>query len=525
MTNHKLFKLSPIIFLLFLNLYLISLCLDDAPILLIGFKTKSLREEEDPDDYTEDYWYYDEDGNPIRREIPIYNTSTFLDEWFYNGIYYTATIGGKQLNTYINLKNSKFSLQKCNKNKYYSLINNHYKPSDSSTFSQIENNIGNDLFNFIGDTSNYSKIINIGKKKGEGLNFYFNKDNEDTLCGELGLNIEKDFDKTNIISQLKEKNYIQKYVWTLLYQTEESGIIILGNEPHFYNNQTFLMSQYSSVYAIPNQSSKTGWSFKFDDIFFYNNNKDKISLSQNKVDFSVDKGIIIGTDEYKKKIDELFFNNLFNKKICYTETRTFKDEENKTEEKYYIYYCSSTLFTSKNEDSPSNDTFFNSFPTLNLYFQQINMTFTLDKNDLFIKKFDRIYFLVIFKKSDTENNMWDFGEPFFYKTKNNPYIFDQDAKKFGFYNFNLPKIPNDEYMKSTNQKDLNNGNSNNALIYIIIIIVVIILVALAYYLGKKFNEIRKKRANELNDDFDYTSGKPINNDNRNQDENVGNLGI
>lgn len=274
------------------------------------------------------------------------------------------------------------------------------------------------------------------------------------------------------------------------------------------------MSQYSSVYAIPNQSSKTGWSFKFDDIFFYNNNKDKISFSQNKVDFSVDKGIIIGTDEYKKKIDELFFNNLFNKKICYTETRTFKDEENKTEEKYYIYYCSSSQFTGSSKDS-----FFNSFPTLNLYFKQINMTFTLDKNDLFIKKFDRIYFLVIFKKSDTENNMWDFGEPFFYKTKNNPYIFDQDAKKFGFYNFNLPKIPNDEYMKSTNQKDLNNGNSNNALIYIIIILVVIILVALAYYFGKKFNEIRKKRANELNDDnYEYFSKD-------NKDENDLNIGV
>lgn len=55
----------------------------------------------------------------------------------------------------------------------------------------------------------------------------------------------------------------------------------------------------------------------------------------------------------------------------------------------------------------------------------------------FVEKFDRIYFLVIFRKSDNESNIWELGEPFFFKTTNNPIIFDQGSKKIGFYNLNL----------------------------------------------------------------------------------------
>ena len=156
------------------------------------------------------------------------------------------------------------------------------------------------------------------------------------------------------------------------------------------------------------------------------------------------------------------------------------------------------------------------------------MTFTLDKHDLFIEKIDRIYFLVIFKKSNTENNMWELGEPFFYKTRYNPIVFNEDAKAIGFYNSALPKIPNEEYIKNQNNKKenySNNSSSGNIWLYIGIGVGIIILVALAYYLGKVLNDKRKKRANELNDEFDYVSGRPINSNEGNQEEKVGNLGI
>ena len=207
MPNKKLLKFPPTIILIFISLYLISFCLDDAPILLMEFKTKSLRDKDDPEDYIEEYSFYDEDGNLIKRETSVYNATVFLNKWFYNGIYHTISIGGKDLNSYINLRDAKFFIGKCHKNKIYSLLSNHYKPFESLTFSQIEDNIGNDLLNFISDTSNYNKRSNIGEKKGEGINFYYNEINETSLCGELGLNLNLGFDKTNLISQLKSKNY------------------------------------------------------------------------------------------------------------------------------------------------------------------------------------------------------------------------------------------------------------------------------------------------------------------------------
>ena len=153
------------------------------------------------------------------------------------------------------------------------------------------------------------------------------------------------------------------------------------------------------------------------------------------------------------------------------------------------------------------------------------MTFTLDKHDLFVEKFDRIYFLVIFKKSDIENNIWELGEPFFYKTRNNPIIFDQDDKKIGFYNLNLPKISNEEYNNNNKKSKEEEKSSNNIILYLGIGIGTIILFVLAFYLGKFFNGKRKKRANELTDDFDYSSDKPFNSNETNKEENGGNLGI
>jgi hypothetical protein len=77
---------------------------------------------------------------------------------------------------------------------------------------------------------------------------------------------------------------------------------VVGTEPHFYNNESFHMSQFCKIKAIPNQSPETAWSFKMDEVRTYDSNKNKVNLSQNKVDFLIDRGLIIGTDEYKKKL-------------------------------------------------------------------------------------------------------------------------------------------------------------------------------------------------------------------------------
>ena len=501
------------------------LSLEDSSILLIPFKGKSLQKEEDPDDYTEPHWMED-DEYPYAPQRNVYNSSTFITQWFYNGMYTLSTIGSKQIESYINIENTKLSIEKCNINRAYSKSTfsqtSYYKPLSSETFSKTEKKIGNDIFTFIGDFS-YKTVIKIGETKGNGLDFHFkDNDNDFAICGNIGLNFIN-LDKTNLIFQLKKKGHINKYMWTLKYQTEEDGIIILGTEPHFYQSDSFFMSQYCKIKAIQNQSPETAWSFKMDEVRTYDKNNNKIHLSQNKVDFLIDRGLIIGTDEYKKVIDELIFNDLINLKICFCETNKFHDEEKGTNNEYYIYYCNKDSFMGNKYTV--DKTYYNTFPSLEFYSKETQMTFTLNKDYLFHEIYDRSYFLVVFKKSKTENNIWKLGEPFF---SHYQFTFDQEQKTVGFYNLNLERISNSDYLdkiKKQNKQNFEKNSSGNMSIFVIIIVIVILLIILsigiAFILGKKCNGNRKKRANELNDDdFDYSSQNKLNSNNSTTEDNL-----
>ena len=134
-------------------------------------------------------------------------------------------------------------------------------------------------------------------------------DNDYAICGNFGLNLDIS-EKTNLIVQLKKKNYINKYIWTLRYQTEEDGLITLGTEPHFYDKENFNYENYCTMKAIPNQSPETVWSFEMDKVIIDHKNKStEYTLTETKVDFLIDRGLIIGTDEYKKKLMKYFSTN------------------------------------------------------------------------------------------------------------------------------------------------------------------------------------------------------------------------
>ena len=514
--------------ILLVSLLSISLCLEESSILLLPFKTKGLQKEEDEEEWSEPYQSDDEDW-PYDPSTLVFNSSQFINKWFYNGLNVEAKINKYSIQSYLNLENSKMSIEKCNLQKVMTPNRGdfYYKPINSDTFEQKEVNLGNDVFNFYGDLG-YKKNIQIGEK-GNGLNFYFKENNEERdLCLNFGLNMDKILDKTNLINQLKKKNYINDYLWTLKYLVEEDGIIILGTKPHFYQNDTYLMSQYCEMKAIPNQSPETAWSFKIDEIRIKPKDSDDLILSDKKVDFLPDRGLIIGTNEYKKKIDELVFNDLIQKGICFCEENKFSEIEKGTNDIYYIYYCDRKKFIGNKYTIQKS--YFNSFPSLEFYIKEINMTFNLVNDHLFHEIYNRSYFLVIFKKSDNTDNIWKLGEPFFSHFQ---FTFDQDKKMVSFYNPVMPKISNEDYLKQIRDKNKNNDGDKTTLIIIIIasILTIIIFSVGGYFIGKKLNEIRKRRANELKDDFDYTASeningaKPEDNNNTEQEEGKDVLGI
>ena len=271
--------------------------------------------------------------------------------------------------------------------------------------------------------------------------------------------------------------------------------------------------------ALQNQSPETAWSFKMNEARIQPKRSNKIVLSETKVDFLPDRGLIIGTDEYKRKLDEIAFNDLINKKICFREEASFNNVEKKTNEIYYVYYCNSNNFIG-NKYTLDN-TYYNTFPSLEFYVKESNMTFTLTKDHLFHVIYERAYFLVVFKKNGN-NNIWKLGEPFFMHYQ---FTFDQERKIVSFYNPVMPRIKNDDYLRQIEDQNqiINAAGNKKTIIYIIVIsiILIVILGTLGYFLGKKLNENRKKRANELKDeDFEYSTSDSINSVENTQEKDI-----
>ena len=220
------FKIS---FILLFYIFSVSFCLEQSSILLFPFKTKSLQKEEE-EDWVEPY-QTENDGENEWTYAPVnlvLNSSQFINKWFYNGMYIMSNINKKTIETYVNMENSKLSIEPCDNNRIYreTRDKSYYKPLNSDTYTQKENDIGNDIFTVVGDLQ-YKTNVQIGEK-GNGLNFYFNeKDNDKDLCGNFGFNIDTTLDKTNLVNQLKKKGYINEYTWTLKYLLEDDGVIVI----------------------------------------------------------------------------------------------------------------------------------------------------------------------------------------------------------------------------------------------------------------------------------------------------------
>ena len=154
---------------------------------------------------------------------------------------------------------------------------------------------------------------------------------------------------------------------------------------------------------------------------------------------------------------------------------------------YDIYIC--------NKDIESK---FYLFPELIFYKQNHNFNFKFNYEDLFMIKNNKYYFKVIFI-GGLKN--WRFGLPFFLKYQ---LVFNQDTKQIGFYTDCITK----EEDKS----------KINIWIWIVIPIAVLGIVVATVFISKKLfgNNNRRKKANELDDEFDYETDDKIKKDNENK---------
>lgn len=338
------------------------------------------------------------------------------------------------------------------------------------------------------------------------------KNNNEKLCAILGIgspqNIKKELqDMGSFINYLKKRNVIDDYSWTIKFHTRSEGRLIIGGLPHTYEQNTkyYNEGKYKRMTTYSPNDIDHPWSFHFKEITFINSNNETIYVGKwIKMILVPNIGFIIGENKYKNLILENYFKGLIVRNICVLEktniTKYTKDEIFfGTSGIYEIFHCDKDLNKEKLV-----------FPKLSFVIPDLDYIFNFTFNNLFEEIDERYYFLVIFPEDTRQAayNVWYLGLPFYYDNK---FIFNYDSKTIGIYDQNMKEKSDDdnkkkdeENNKETSESTENNSKSNVWRI-IIEIIVGILLVVIAFYIGKKINEHRKKRANELTDNYDYTA--------------------
>ena len=279
-------------------------------------------------------------------------------------------------------------------------------------------------------------------------------------------------ENTNIISQLKNYDFISSDVFMIKYEDEkkENGKIIIGGKPHEYDpwhyNEKYFVSYYTNRGEM-----YSNWGITFQDIQFNDKNYTSIKSAEITLDFP----FILGNERLMEFLNNDFFKLNKYSKYC----------GNETIDKYFVFYC---------QESVIKDFKKLTFVLQNQYNleNKINV-FEFNYKDLFIKangKSNLYYFQIVFEEGYFSLKL---GLPLF---KKYPLVFDRDGKTFGFYT-------------ETGKYDVDNDSDSKKLsfawILVIILSICFIGLAIAFYLILPKIR-RKKKANELDDDdYDYSA--------------------
>ena len=440
--------------------------------LVIPFKTYYQREEKKEDEEE-------------------YNSINFIQDYLNNKIYFPVEVGSppKEVAFILTSKSSGLNIgySICNKSEFTNLPQKYYEYSveNSTTYNLTSSNIktisntysgykSTELFKFYSDLEK-NQIYEINDlpfiyTSKEDV-FYLYEDGK--ICGLIGLTLfdKGTFQETyNLISLLKQRNITKNYTFSYEYdnQNNEEGKIIIGEYPHNYNKNKYNEEQLRNDYAVAEHQDLV-WGLMFNSIYFIGEDQNKTLVNDIKyARFIPELNCIRGTKSYRKEIEDEFFSYYINKNICRYDNNIMNCDAN------------SEFKVEK-------------FPTLYFSHKKYNYTFELNYNDLFVKKGNKYFFLMILPSSHTEH--FEMGKVFLKK-----YFFSYDLNKktINFYNENIPITKKDEIIKDEN---------TSYSIYLIIFGIILLVIAciIGFYIGiKLYAKSRNKRKNEIDEDYEYT---------------------
>ena len=431
------------------------------------------------------------DINPNSKE---YNSTHFMNDYFTRLLYTTLQIGNpiQEIKVILTSDDCGFKIGKANKCINESEYLSYYNKNKSSNFdytnlykwplSEFDDNRGSSA---VDSMKVYNDMQLKNYKNLEKMDFYLGSDTDDLLCGVIGLKAERYSSSyfcsnMSIIKNLKARDAIDNYKWTIKYNSDEEGLLIYGtdmekiipnyDEKNVYNAKCRILNTYP-------------WAFNIDQIII-GENQEIIQGKEMWIELENDNFFLSGNIFYEKSINELFFKELLDKKICFKNVWATP----KYSKEYYIIECPKEKF---GKDQIKK------FPSLTFINREPEIKITFDNNELFTETKYKYFFNIVFPVYNS--GLWVFGKIFF---KKYPVLFNADQNTIQIYDYSL----------NINESDSNSHSTFNIVLISLGIIVLFVISAILFYLlGKNLNKIRKKKANEMDDDYDYINNDQINN--------------
>ena len=379
-----------------------------------------------------------------------------------------------------------------------------YNQSDSTTNEDLDDY--EDYYAYNGElfeVATYHKDRFYFNNNNYELEFYIPTTYKEVNSGGIGMlllpyseftdstpNIEKSF-----FGKLKKKKLINQYYWSIFfnsreYKKEEEGFILLGILPHEIDGDLglyqkgYFNEKYIKTVNMADIRPYIKNTFEMDMIYAYEgNNKNKVIVDfpsgnndYRKVELDYHSGGVkapANLRQYYHRVFEKYFAN----GECFNDTLKRNS--------YTFYYCKNNKDTISKIKSV--------FPGVNLLSRDLTYNFTLEADDLFVEEKDYVFCLLYFSSSSSDK-IWLMGKPFLRKYL---FIINYEQKYFSFY-----------YDTDKNKEDKGNNGISPTVLWIVVCVTVVLVsiicfLVFRFYLYEKL--FRKKRANELDEDFEYTA--------------------
>ena len=447
--------------------------------------------------------YVNKNGEIDQNNVE-YNYMHFMNDNYERLLYTTLEIGNpsQKIKVMLTYQDCGFKIGLAKKCIYEEEYLSYYNKNKSSDFKYTDKYTYNirefDNGHSAADSIKLYKDIDLKKYESlKQMDYYLGTDTEELLCGVVGFKMDR-FENycpnMSAIRNLKSYDMIDNYKWILKYSSDNEGLVIFGT------NMNEIIKNYNENNLYKVQTRFIGghfpWCFDIHLMTAFGDNNMTFEGYEMWIEINNDISVLVGSGFYETYIHQNYFEDYINRDICYNKLWQYDFNT-----KFVVYECNKEKFGKED---------IKKFPSLSFLNRDLGTDIIFENTELFTETKYKYFYNVVFR--EYKGSYWVFGKPFLRKY---PVIFDLDQNIIEIYKDTKKEEEKDGDNDNNNNNNNNNNNDSYAdnssgtktfLIIAGIIVLVCITGVLCYFIGKNLNKMRKKKANELEDDeYDYTS--------------------